>query len=159
MCVFKYHAFIYFLRPPPWYGTIPYPPPPTPTWSSSQTYNTQINTTSQHTVHYVLVYTRWLCKRDQTAYCREQFSHSTKFSPRHADHKQSKTTGPQPTTTDACTTVLVTLTHNRTPIKTSPALAHLHRHTFNSFTLILKLSCLRLLVFLNRGKLSTVTIF
>jgi hypothetical protein len=22
MCVFKYHAFIYFLRPPPWYGTI-----------------------------------------------------------------------------------------------------------------------------------------
>jgi hypothetical protein len=21
MCVFKYHAFIYFLRPPPWYGT------------------------------------------------------------------------------------------------------------------------------------------
>ncbi len=23
MSVFKYHAFIYFLRPPPWYGTIP----------------------------------------------------------------------------------------------------------------------------------------
>ncbi len=22
MCVFKYHAFIYFLRPPPWYGTL-----------------------------------------------------------------------------------------------------------------------------------------
>ncbi len=22
MCVFKYHAFIYFLRPPPWYGTV-----------------------------------------------------------------------------------------------------------------------------------------
>jgi hypothetical protein len=21
MCVFKYHAFIYFLQPPPWYGT------------------------------------------------------------------------------------------------------------------------------------------
>jgi hypothetical protein len=24
MCVFKYHAFIYFLRPPPWYGTLAY---------------------------------------------------------------------------------------------------------------------------------------
>jgi hypothetical protein len=24
MCVFKYHAFIYFLRPPPWYGTVHY---------------------------------------------------------------------------------------------------------------------------------------
>ncbi len=23
MCVIKIHAFIYFLRPPPWYGTIP----------------------------------------------------------------------------------------------------------------------------------------
>jgi hypothetical protein len=26
MCVFKYHAFIYFLRPLPWYGTHPFPP-------------------------------------------------------------------------------------------------------------------------------------